>query len=93
MKVPVTSNCRVNNSGVLLELALAGVGIVLSPTYMLGSHLKKGTLKQILPDTEAFPDMYLYAIYMPNRYMQPKVRAFIDHLLTHFGPEPDWDNF
>jgi hypothetical protein len=23
--------------------------------------------------------------------MQPKVRAFIDHLLDHFGPEPDWD--
>lgn len=93
VKVPVSGNCRVNNSGVLLELALEGVGIILSPTYMLGAHLKNGTLQQILPDSVAFPDMSLYATYMPNRYMQPKVRAFIDHLLTHFGPEPDWDKF
>lgn len=93
VKVPVSGNCRVNNSGVLLELALAGAGIVLSPTYMLGPHLKDKTLQQVLPDSVAFPDMSLYATYMPNRYMQPKVRAFIDHLLEHFGPEPDWDKF
>ncbi len=93
VKVPVSGNCRVNNSGVLLELALAGAGIVLSPTYVLGPHVKSGALKQILPDSVAFPDMSLYATYMPNRFMQPKVRAFIDHLLEYFGPEPAWDKF
>jgi len=93
VKIQVTGNCRVNNSGVLLEMALAGMGIVLSPTYMLGQHVKSGGLKQILPDSVAFPDMSLYATYMPNRYMQPKVRAFIDHLLAHFGAEPEWDQF
>jgi DNA-binding transcriptional LysR family regulator len=92
-KIKVSGNCRVNNSGVLLELALAGAGIILSPTYMLGPHIKSGRLKQILPDSVAFPDMWLYATYLPNRYMQPKVRAFIDHLLEHFGPEPAWDKF
>jgi hypothetical protein len=25
--------------------------------------------------------------------MQPKVRAFIDHLMAHFGPQPHWDAF
>jgi DNA-binding transcriptional LysR family regulator len=93
VKVPVSGNCRVNNSGVLQELALAGAGIVLAPTYMLGPHVKSGKLKQILPDSVAFPDMSLYATYMPNRYMQPKLRTFIDHLLAHFGPQPAWDNF
>ena len=83
--------CRVNTSEVQMQLALDGMGIVLFPTYMLGHHLRSGMLKEILVDFVAYPDMALYAIYMPNRYMQPKVRAFIDHLMEHFGPQPPWD--
>lgn len=88
-----SGRCRVNNSEVLLQLALDGMGIVMFPTYIVGPHLKSGRLKEILPDSIGNPDMSLYAVYMPNRYMQPKVRAFIDHLMEHFGPEPLWDRF
>lgn len=89
----VTGSCRVNNSEVLLHLAMDGMGIVQFPTYVLGPHLRAGRLREILPDSVAYPDMGLYATYMPNRYLQPKVRAFIDHLAEHFGPDPDWDRF
>jgi DNA-binding transcriptional LysR family regulator len=85
--------CRVNNSEVLLQLALGGVGIVMFPTYILGPYLQSGRLKEILTDSVANRDTSLYATYLPNRYMQPKVRAFIDHLMEHFGPEPSWDKF
>jgi DNA-binding transcriptional LysR family regulator len=84
---------RVNNSEVLLQLALDGMGIVMFPTYILGPYLRSGRLKEILTDCVANPDTALYATYMPNRYMQPKVRAFIDHLMEYFGPEPYWDKF
>jgi DNA-binding transcriptional LysR family regulator len=93
VSLSVNGKCRVNNSEVLLQLALGGMGIVLFPTYVLGQYLKDGRLRQILPDFEANPDMGMHAIYLPNRYMQPKVRAFIDHLMEHFGPEPHWDQF
>lgn len=82
---------RVNNSEVMLHMALGGAGIVLFPTYVLGPYLRDGRLVEILADSVANPDMSLYATYLPNRYMQPKVRAFIDHLMAHFGPEPEWD--
>jgi DNA-binding transcriptional LysR family regulator len=88
-----SGKCRVNNSEVLIQLALGGVGIVMFPTYILGPYLKSGRLKEILTDSVANPDTSLYATYLPNRYMQPKVRAFIDHLMEHFGPEPYWDAF
>lgn len=84
---------RVNNSEVLLHMALDGIGIILFPTYILGPYLKSGRLKEILPDSVGNPDMSLYVTYLPNRYMQPKVRAFIDHLMAHFGPRPHWDEF
>ncbi|OGB20541.1 MAG: hypothetical protein A3I66_05670 [Burkholderiales bacterium RIFCSPLOWO2_02_FULL_57_36] len=89
----ISGRCRVNSSEVLLQMALDGMGIVLFPTYVLGPLLKSGRLKQILPEYVANADTSLYATYLPNRYMQPKVRAFIDHLLDHFGPEPHWDKF
>jgi DNA-binding transcriptional LysR family regulator len=88
-----SGKCRVNNSEVLLQLALGGFGIVMFPTYVLGPYLKSGRLKEILTDSVANPDTSLYATYLPNRYMQPKVRAFIDHLMEYFGPEPYWDRF
>lgn len=89
----VSGKVRVNNSEVLLQMALDGAGIVLFPTYIVGPHLKSGSLVEILKDSVANPDMALFATYAPNRYMQPKVRAFIDHLLAHFGPQPYWDRY
>jgi DNA-binding transcriptional LysR family regulator len=93
LNVSASSRCRVNNSEALIQLALGGMGVILFPTYVLGPHLKSGRLKAILPDSIANPDMSLYATYLPNRYMQPKIRAFIDHLMAHFGPHPHWDDY
>jgi len=91
--VNVGGRCRVNNSEALLQLAIGGMGVVLFPTYVLSHYLRDGRLKVILPDAVANPGMSLYVTYLPNRYMQPKVRAFIDFLMEHFGPRPYWDEF
>lgn len=91
--VSAPGNCRVNNYEVLLQMAIKGMGIVLFPTYVVGVELQKGRLVEVLPDYLANSNMALYAMYMPHRYMQPKLRAFIDHLIEHFGPEPYWDRF
>ena len=89
--IPVSGNCRANSSEVIHSLALAGSGIVLFPTYVVGADLQSGRLREILADYVAYSGAALYATYMPNRYMQPKVRAFIDHLVSYFGGEPRWD--
>lgn len=89
--VPVGGNCRVNNSDVLHKMALHGMGIVLFPTYMVGQDIQAGRLREVLAGYVSYPHTQLYATYLPNRYLQPKVRAFIDHLLACFGPQPAWD--
>jgi DNA-binding transcriptional LysR family regulator len=88
-----TGRCRVNTSEALLQLALDDMGIVRFPTYIVGQHLRTGRLKEILAEYAGDLDMALYMIYMPNRYMQPKVRAFIDYLMEYFGPDPLWDRY
>ncbi len=92
--VTITANgsVRANSTEVLHRLALRGVGIILFPTYVVGQDLANGTLKEILHDHTAFPDFALYATYMPNRFMQAKVRVFIDHLLDYFGKTARWES-
>ncbi|MES2105816.1 MAG: LysR substrate-binding domain-containing protein [Pseudomonadota bacterium] len=89
--VPVKGNCRVNSTEVMHQLVLAGVGVGVFPTYIVGPNIQQGRLNRILCDYTASPGFGLYATYMPNRYMQTKVRAFIDHLISYFGTEPAWD--
>lgn len=86
----VNGHCRVNTSEVMVQMALAGMGIALAPTYVLAPYLKSGGLVEVLSDSIAYPDKSLWVTWLPNRYMQPKVRAFIDHLFEYFGPNPDW---
>jgi DNA-binding transcriptional LysR family regulator len=89
--VPVSGNCRVNSTEAMHQLAVAGTGLALFPTYVIGNDLQSGKLKQVLSEYQAYPNFAIYATYMPNRYMQTKVRAFIDHLIAYFGAKPQWD--
>lgn len=89
--VPVSGNFRVNNTGVLYRMTLDGMGISMFPLYMAGPDIRAGRLREVLAGHEAYPSMALYATYMQNRYLQPKVRAFIDHLLECFGSQPPWE--
>ena len=36
-------------------------------------------------------ERFIYAVYLPNRHLSPKVRSLIDFLLERFGPEHYWD--
>ena len=88
--IDVAGNCRVNSMNVLRSLVLSGVGIGIFPSYLVGADLREGRL---LAQLEAFAppaSSALYVTYMPNRYMQPKVRAFIDHVTHWFGATPPW---
>jgi DNA-binding transcriptional LysR family regulator len=72
------------------EAVLHGLGIALLPTFIIGKELQSGRLQSVL--SEYIPlERYIYAVYLPNRHLSAKVRAFIDYLLKRFGPEPYWD--
>ena len=77
-----------NNGDILLEAALAGLGIVQSPSFFLGDLLQTGKLVEVLPDLDQ-PIIEVQIVYPPGRYVQPKTRAFIDYLVEQFrGIDP-----
>ncbi|HEY5899342.1 MAG TPA: hypothetical protein VIV54_17375 [Burkholderiales bacterium] len=44
------------------ELALAGGGIILQPSFIVSADLMRGTLVPLLPDWKTI-DLTLYAVY------------------------------
>jgi DNA-binding transcriptional LysR family regulator len=90
--VPIVSRLCSNNGDVLRAAALADDGIVYLPTFLVGPDIAAGRLKVVLPDYVP-PELGIYAIYAPNRFLAAKTRLFIDFLAARFGPQPSWDRF
>ena len=88
--VPVSGRYLANNADVLRSTALAGGGIILAPTFLLGEDLRAGRLVRLLPDYPP-PEQALHALYPPGRHLSAKVRSFVDFLVARFGSEPVWD--
>jgi len=90
IRVPISGNLRVNNENALWQAALGGLGVVLLPTFIAGEDLQSGALEAPLSEY-AVPATSLYAVYLPNRHLSPKVRALIDFFVERFAPQPYWD--
>jgi DNA-binding transcriptional LysR family regulator len=79
-----------NSGGLLREAAIAGMGIIMQPTFIIGDALRDGKLRVILPGYEA-KKLDIYAIYPSRDHLSSKVRTFVDHLIERFGAAPEWD--
>jgi len=90
--VEVNGSLRLDNENAVRQAALAGCGIALLPTYIVGNDLQRGALCPVLAAYRP-PQTTLYATYLPNRYVAAKVRVFVDYLIARFGPTPGWDVF
>jgi len=91
--VRVQGNFQVNSNEAVREALLAGLGISLVQTFVVGEELKSGKLEPVLTQYEAQGGFgsNIYATWLPNRNLTPKVRAFVDFLVERFGPLPEWD--
>jgi len=90
LSVRATGNLRVNDDDALAAAVLQGLGVALLPTFIIGPELQSGRLQAAL--SEYVPvERHIYAVYLANRHLSAKVRAFIDFVLERFGPEPYWD--
>jgi DNA-binding transcriptional LysR family regulator len=72
-----------NDTNACVAAALAGLGIVQAPAFVVQSALDQGTLVPLLEDwrTALIP---VHVVYAPNRYLSTKVRVFIDWVVELF---------
>lgn len=92
--VAATVRARVvaNNGEAMLQAALQGLGITILPTFIVGSHLRAGTLLELRLDRLAPTLDPIHAVYTQARNLSSKVRAIIDVLAAAWaGDVAPWD--
>jgi len=82
---------RANNGDVLAAAAVAGLGVVSSPTFIVSDLIVSGKLETILDDYRR-PPAGIYALYPPGRLMPRRVQVFADFLAERYGDLPYWDH-
>ena len=90
----VDGHCRftANNAAVMLEVALAGFGIVYGPSFVFAKHLEQDDLSPVL-GSFASPTLPLHAITPTAKHVSLKTRLFIDALKLAFAPPAPWDGW
>lgn len=75
----VEGSFRTNSSEAVLSALLAGVGVAVTPCWMIADALADGRLVSLLPDYAPRP-MPIQAVFPSNRHMSAKVRRFVEFL-------------
>ncbi|WP_024303742.1 LysR substrate-binding domain-containing protein [Pseudogulbenkiania sp. MAI-1] len=83
-RIPVSGRLQANHGQALRVAALYGLGIVLQPAILLEADVRAGRLVQLLPNYE-LPSRSMSVVYLPDRYLLPKLRSFVDFLVERFG--------
>lgn len=86
----ITPVFRANSGQMLRQAALGGLGLVYTPSFIIGPDIKSGALVRLMPELGASPERNIYALYPHNRYLSAKVRLFIDAAARAFAA-PEWE--
>ena len=90
LSLPVKPRLTANNGDFLRDMAIAGHGIVVSPTFIVWQALALG---ELVPVLESYwpPPISAYAVYPQSRFLPRRARVLIDFLAERFGENPYWD--
>lgn len=85
----VDGNFKVNNNGVIKDLALNGLGIAIIPSYEVMDELRAKKLRALLFEY-APPQRHMYLAYLYQRSLPQKIRSCIDFTRQWFIDHPDF---
>ncbi|AMO95760.1 bacterial regulatory helix-turn-helix, lysR family protein [Collimonas fungivorans] len=87
--IPITSKVMSNNTDLLRQCLLAGMGIAMRTSYTLGDDMVAGRVVRVLPDHQ-INKVAVRLVYPSRRLLSAKVRSFVDFMMAQF-PHPDCD--
>lgn len=90
LKTRIIPYLKASNGDFLRDAAVAGLGIVQLPTFIVYKAIESGQLIPLLTEFHA-SQLTAYAIYPQTRHLSQRVRAFVDFLVKRFEGLPYWD--
>jgi DNA-binding transcriptional LysR family regulator len=82
-EVRAGGSLHANSGDMLVAAAVAGLGIVCEPDFLLGPELQAGRLVPLLPGYFG-RRADIWAVYPSRRHLSVKVRLFVDHVAAFF---------
>jgi len=89
-EIETSGSLCADNGDALRQAAVAGLGVVRLPTFLIADDVRAGRLVGLLTEYTQL-ESGLFAVYPESRHLSPKVRAMLDWLVEELGPEPDWE--
>lgn len=86
--VQVSGRHTANNAETLLQMALAGLGIVRLVDPMVSEPLARGELVALLQDSHHMDPVPMQIVMPRDKHRLPKVRVMVDFLLEKFESPP-----
>ncbi|TFY98694.1 LysR family transcriptional regulator [Ramlibacter rhizophilus] len=87
-EISVRGNFRSSDGPTLYQLCLAGVGIMRLAEHLATPAIREGRLVPLLTDYQAQDDTAIHALFLPERKLVPRIRAFVDHFAETFETPP-----
>jgi len=81
--ITVVPKMETNDGQIVRAAALAGLGILVQPMYIIYDDIVSGRLVSVLDDWR-LPSLTINIAFQSRRYMPAKTRLFIDFLLEEF---------
>lgn len=86
VRIPLPAQTLVNSIGVVKAMAESGQGVALLPTFICQSPQVRSQLVRVLPAWQGQADA-VHLVYPQQRFMPPKLRAFIELALAELKPQ------
>lgn len=83
VSVRVNGTFKANSPRAVARMAAGGLGVGMSPLYVVQPYLDSGKLELLFEAQEA-TTVNLSAVYPPGRILTARIRALIDHLVKAF---------
>ncbi|MGE5522091.1 MAG: LysR family transcriptional regulator [Rhodospirillaceae bacterium] len=78
-EVRISGPLHSNSGDLSIAAAIAGLGVVFEPDFMVKAALDSERLVRVLPGYESTPSE-IWAVYPSRRHLSAKVRLFVDHV-------------
>lgn len=87
VEIATSPRLTVDDTNAYLSAAVAGLGVIQAPAYMVHASLASGQLVPMLPDwsSQRIP---VHVVYRPNRFLSARTRVFIDWAARLFETHP-----
>ena len=87
-RIDVEPRMRTNSADSVRAAALAHLGLILQPSFLISEDLRAKSLVEVLPGWRSL-ELGVFAVYPTRQHVTPKVRLLIDYLAQSFR-SPRW---